>query len=237
LKIENSKSARPSHSDRLKITKVCGMRDSENISNLLELSVDWMGLIFYKKSKRNVPNSAAKDIVGASEGKVKRVGVFVNEDIETVVQKIAKFKLSYVQLHGHESPDYCYDLLAKSAKTFGCGDDLQIIKAFSVDEHYDFAITKAYEPYVNYFLFDTKGKNPGGNGFAFDWTLLKKYKGTIPFLLSGGLDEFSATDIQQLNLPLLVGVDINSKFEIEPALKDIKMVSRFINTLKETTPN
>jgi len=218
---------------KLKIVKVCGMRNPDNIIDLLQLPVDWMGLIFYEKSKRNVPNSAAKGIVAASEGKVKRVGVFVNEDIETIVQKVAKFKLNFVQLHGKESPDYCYDLLAKSAKTFGCGDDLQIIKAFSVDENFDFSITQAYEPYVNYFLFDTKGKNPGGNGFTFDWTLLKKYTGNLPFLLSGGLDEFSAEAIKSLDLQMLVGVDVNSKFEIEPALKDVEMVARFTQSLQK----
>jgi len=209
------------------------MRNPKNINNLLELPIDWMGLIFYEKSKRNVPNSAAEHILKASEGKVSRVGVFVNEDIEVLMQKAAKFKLEYIQLHGKEDADYCYDVLAKSAKTFGCGDDVKLIKAFSVDEHFDFSITKAYEPYVNYFLFDTKGKNPGGNGFAFDWTLLKKYKGTIPFLLSGGLDEFSADAIKQLDLPLLVGVDVNSKFEIEPALKDVEMVERFVTALEK----
>jgi len=209
------------------------MRDPENITNLLELPIDWMGLIFYEKSKRNVPNSAAEGILKASEGKVSRVGVFVNEDMNILIQKVAKFKLEYVQLHGKEDADYCYDVLAKSAKTFGCGDDVKLIKAFSVDENFDFAITKAYEPYVSYFLFDTKGKNPGGNGFTFDWTLLKKYTGTIPFLLSGGLDEFSASAIQQLDLPLLVGVDVNSKFEIEPALKDVEMVERFVTALEK----
>ena len=220
---------------QLEITKVCGMRNPDNITDLLKLPIDWMGLIFYEKSKRNVSNSAAEGILKVSEGKVSRVGVFVNEDIEVLMQKVAKFKLEYVQLHGKESAEYCYDVLAKSAKTFGCGDDVKLIKAFSVDEAFDFAITKAYEPYVNYFLFDTKGKNPGGNGFAFDWTLLKKYQGTTPFLLSGGLDEFSATAIQQLDLPQLVGVDVNSQFEIEPALKDVEMVERFVNRLPKET--
>ena len=209
------------------------MRDPENISSLLELPIDWMGLIFYDKSKRNVPDSAAEGILQASGDKVSRVGVFVNEDIDVLMQKVAKFQLEYVQLHGKENADYCYEVLAKSAKTFGCGDDVKLIKAFSVDENFDFAITKAYEPYVNYFLFDTKGKNPGGNGFTFDWTLLKKYKGTTPFLLSGGLDEFSADAVKQLALPLLVGVDVNSKFEIEPALKDVEMVERFVNVLSQ----
>ena len=212
------------------------MRDAKNISNLLTFPIDWMGLIFYEKSRRNVPNSAAEGILAASEGKVDRVGVFVNEDIGVVVQKVAKFKLKYVQLHGKESPDYCYDLLAQSAKTFGCDDELKIIKAFSVDEQFDFAVTQNYTPYVNYFLFDTKGKNPGGNGFAFDWELLKKYKEKIPFLLSGGLDEFSATAINDLSLPQLAGVDINSKFEIEPGLKDVAKVSRFVEKIREKSP-
>ena len=98
---------------------------------------------------------------------------------------------------------------------------------------FDFDITKTYTPYVEYFLFDTKGKNPGGNGFTFDWTLLKKYKGTLPFLLSGGLDEFSAKALKALDLPQLVGVDVNSKFEIEYALKDVEMVSRFVAALEK----
>ncbi|MEM6321126.1 MAG: phosphoribosylanthranilate isomerase [Bacteroidota bacterium] len=217
------------------ITKVCGMRHPENITQLVILPIDWMGLIFYEKSPRNVKNGEAAAIIAASGEKVKRVGVFVNEAIDIVVQKVAAFKLSYVQLHGKESPEYCYDLLEKSAKTFGCVDDLKIIKAFSVDEAFDFEVTNAYAPYVEYFLFDTKGKNPGGNGFAFDWTLLKKYQGNVPFLLSGGLDEHSAEAIQSLNFSQLVGVDVNSKFEIEPTLKDIGKVRRFVGQLKLLT--
>jgi len=134
------------------IVKVCGMRDAKNIKALLELPIDLMGLIFYKKSSRNILDSQATEIVGK------------------------------------ETPDYCYDLLAKSAKTYGCCDELQLIKAFSVDEQFDFSITKGYRAYCKYFIFDTKGKNAGGNGFMFDWNLLKQYKGTTPFLLSGGID-------------------------------------------------
>lgn len=207
------------------------MRHPQNIKDLLTLPVDWMGLIFYEKSKRNVLDSQAKEILKVSEDKVSRVGVFVNEAIEKVVQKIAKFKLEYVQLHGEETPEYCYDLLEKSAKTFGCDDTLKIIKAFSVDEHFGFAITKTYTPYVSYFLFDTKGKNPGGNGVKFDWTLLKKYKEHIPFLLSGGIDEYAGISIKTLELPQLAGIDINSKFEVEPALKDVEKIGRFVKNI------
>lgn len=217
----------------LNLIKVCGMRHPVNINALVQLPINWMGLIFYEKSKRNVPNSAAKEIVEASAGKVSRVGVFVNEDITIVLQKVARFKLEYVQLHGSESADYCYDLLTKSAQTFGCADNLKIIKAFSVDEAFDFSITQTYTPYVHYFLFDTKGENPGGNGFTFDWSLLNKYTGTIPFLLSGGIDATAANTILNLDFPRLVGVDLNSKFEVEPALKDIDKIKKFVQILRK----
>ncbi len=207
------------------------MRDPNNIKGLLELPIDLMGLIFYKKSPRNVSDSAAKSILKASKGRVERIGVFVDEELKIIVQKIAKFELTYVQLHGKESPDYCYELLAQSAQTFGCNDNLKIIKAFSVDETFDFSITKDYAPYCKYFLFDTKGKNPGGNGLPFDWTLLKKYKEAIPFLLSGGLSEDAAKKIKQLDLECLAGVDLNSRFEIEAGLKDPKKVKIFITAL------
>lgn len=216
------------------IVKVCGMRDPKNIEALRELPVYLMGLIFYKKSSRNVLNTQAAEIVAASGDKVKRVGVFVDEDIDIVIQKVTKFKLEYVQLHGKETSDYCYDLLARSAKTFGCNDELQIIKAFSVDEHFDFAITKKYTAYCKYFLFDTKGKNAGGNGSTFDWSLLKKYKSTKPFFLSGGIDAESAEAIKALNFPHLVGVDLNSKFEDSPALKNIALLKSFLSELNTT---
>lgn len=203
------------------------MRNPENITALLEDSIDLMGLIFYEKSARNVPNSAAKEIVAASLDKVSRVGVFVNESIEVVIQKKAKFQLEYIQLHGSESPDYCYDLLAKSARTFGCGDDMKLIKVFSIGDSFDFSVTAPYAPYVHYFLFDTKGKHPGGNGITFDWSLLNEYKGDIPFLLSGGIGVDAATAINALEHPKLAGIDINSKFEIAPALKDVEKLKQF----------
>ncbi len=215
------------------IVKVCGMRDPKNIKDLLELPIDLMGLIFYKKSPRHVPDSAAKEILQASDGTIKRVGVFVNEDIEIIIQKVAKFKLSYVQLHGKETADDCYDLLAASAKTFGCDDELQIIKAFSVNEEFDFATTKRYSAYCKYFLFDTKGKNAGGNGFMFDWSLLKQYTGRTPFLLSGGIGVDAAAAISKLAFPKMVGVDLNSKFERSPAVKNVQQLKQFLKAIEK----
>jgi len=217
------------------IVKVCGMRDAKNIKALLELPIDLMGLIFYKKSSRNILDSQATEIVAASGDKVKRVGVFVDEDLDKVIQKVEKFKLTYVQLHGKETPDYCYDLLAKSAKTYGCCDELQLIKAFSVDEQFDFSITKGYRAYCKYFIFDTKGKNAGGNGFMFDWNLLKQYKGTTPFLLSGGIDAQSAEAIKALNFPQLAGIDLNSKFEKSPAMKNIDLLKGFLTEINSVS--
>lgn len=209
------------------------MRNPKNIKDLLELPIDLLGLIFYEKSPRYVPDSAAKEILQASNGTIKRVGVFVNEDIDIILQKVAKFKLSYVQLHGKESADYCYDLLAASAKTFGCDDELQIIKAFSVDEQFDFSTTKDYHAYCKYFLFDTKGKNAGGNGVMFDWSLLQQYTGRTPFLLSGGIGVDAAAAIAELDLPKLIGVDLNSKFEKSPALKDVQQLKKFLKAIEK----
>ncbi len=207
------------------------MRRPENIRELVQLPIDLMGLIFYKKSPRHVPDSLASEIIAASGDSVARVGVFVNEAIEVVVQKVAKFKLQYVQLHGQEDADYCYDLLAKSARTFGCDDELQLIKAFSVNDAFDFSVTKDYTAYCKYFIFDTKGKNPGGNGLQFNWTLLHQYKASTPFLLSGGLRPIDAAGIQSLDFEQLAGVDLNSGFEIEPALKDVKSLEQFISIM------
>lgn len=210
------------------------MRDPKNIQGLLELPVNLMGLIFYKKSPRHVPDQAAKEILQVSDGKIKKVGVFVNEEIETVIQKVTKFKLSHVQLHGTESPDYCYDLLAASAKTYGCNDELQLIKAFSVDEQFDFSSTTGYTPYCQYFIFDTKGKKVGGNGFSFDWSLLHQYTASTPFLLSGGIGATDAAAILNLDFPNMAGIDLNSKFEIQPALKDIPLLAQFLKELNAT---
>ena len=153
--------------------KVCGMRDPNNLQDLLKLPIDYVGLIFYEKSKRFVDEDFPELNFRGKE----KVGVFVNESIEYILEKSQQYDLATIQLHGEESPEFCEFLKRKN---------FLVIKAFPVNSDFDFSRTKRYEPFCDYFLFDTKGKLPGGNGFAFDWKILEKYQSKIPFFLSGG---------------------------------------------------
>ena len=195
------------------------MRELENIAALEELSPDFMGFIFYKKSARNIDGAISKKI----KNSINSVGVFVNEELEKVVEKVNKETLCYVQLHGEETPSYCQALKQKGIK---------IIKAFAIDENFDFDNLKVYEAHVNYFLFDAKGVARGGNGISFDWSLLQKYKGEIPFLLAGGIDETMAKDLKKIKHQKFLGVDLNSKFEVSPGLKDIQKLKQLIYELR-----
>ncbi len=197
------------------IVKVCGMRDAENIREVEALGIDLMGFIFWSKSSRYV--SEKPDYLPT---KCKRVGVFVDEDIE-VVKKIAQdYALDYIQLHGNETPDYC--ALLKGHK---------LIKAFNIATAEDFVKTKPYEGIVDYFLFDTKGKSVGGNGEKFDWSVLDDYHGTTPFILSGGIGPDDTARIRSFHHPQLAGIDLNSKFEDAPALKNIQKLKTFLEQL------
>lgn len=198
--------------------KVCGMRDRENISGLLALKPDFIGFIFYDQSKRFVVDFPQIEIPSTT----KKVGVFVNEMIEEIVEKANQHTLDFVQLHGDETPEFCEKLAAKNIK---------IIKAFSVDENFDFSVTKPFEKWVSLFLFDTKGNNYGGNGIKFNWELLQNYKGKTPFLLSGGISKNDAAEIMKMKHPAFLGIDINSGFELEPGLKNIREIKEFKNLL------
>lgn len=209
--------------------KVCGMRNLENISSLLTLKPDFVGFIFYKKSKRFVTDFPRIQF----PEETKKVGVFVNETIENVIATVEKYKLDFVQLHGNETSEYCENLWRHehSKKIVSEFHSIGIIKAFSVDKNFDFNNTKQYKNYCDYFLFDTKGKEYGGNGVKFNWEILQNYKGKTPFLLSGGISKNDANEIKKIKHPAFVGVDINSGFEIEPALKNINEIKEFKNNL------
>ncbi len=199
--------------------KVCGMRDPENIQNLIrEVKPDWMGLIFYSKSPRNVSEEFAEKI---QEAEVPKVGVFVNESIEFVLSKINEFKLSALQLHGNESPEYVRELKLKTGK--------KLWKVISVGETIDWETLRDYVGLVEYFLFDTATVAHGGSGRKFNWQILESYPFEKGFLLSGGLDEESAIEVLSLaeRMPKLVGVDLNSKFEDTPGLKNIEKLKQF----------
>jgi len=153
---------------------------------------------------------------------VKTVGVFVNQTIEEIAEKANNHTLDFVQLHGNETPEFCEKLATKNIK---------IIKAFSVDENFDFSATKPFEKGVSLFLFDTKGNNYGGNGIKFNWELLQNYTGKTPFLLSGGISKNDSEEIKKFKHPAFLGIDINSGFELEPGLKNIKEIKEFKNLL------
>ena len=202
------------------IIKVCGLRDGENIRQVAELGVDWIGMIFWPKSSRYVSERPAY-----LPTKCKRVGVFVDEYIETIKKIADEYALDIIQLHGSESPDYIHALRVD-------GGFAAVLQAFNIATAADLEATKTYEGIVDYFLFDTKGKSVGGNGEKFDWHVLDEYHGKTPFLLSGGIGPDDAVRIKAFNHPKCAGFDLNSKFEVAPALKDINELKKFINKVR-----
>lgn len=199
--------------------KICGMKYKNNIEAVEKLQPDYMGFIFYGKSKRNFDGT-----LPYLPKEIKKVGVFVDAGLEEVKDKINKFDLQAVQLHGDESPEFCNTI-----------KDVEVIKVFPVGKSFDFSVLKPYEDVCDYFLFDAKGKEKGGNGIVFDWNLLKDYHIDKPYFLSGGigLDEldsvkkFTKSEVSRYCYAL----DVNSKFEDEPGLKNIEKLKQFKNNL------
>ncbi|MGQ7868025.1 phosphoribosylanthranilate isomerase [Sunxiuqinia sp. sy24] len=204
--------------------KVCGMRDPDNIQEVLKASPDYLGFIFYPKSKRFVGENPNPEIFSLVPQATKKVAVFVNEDLEKVRAICSAFQIEVVQFHGNESPKDCQTLKH---------DGVTVLKAFSVDEQFDFSVLKAYHSAVDYFLFDTKGRLPGGTGLKFNWELLNEYKLDVPFFLSGGIGPDDVEALTQFKHNQLFALDINSGFELEPALKDVCQVRNFINQIRK----
>ncbi len=200
------------------------MRNPQNIQDLITLQPDFIGFIFFPKSPRYVGLDWDVTIAKSMPSSVNKIGVFVNESVEQIVLLASKYQLDGIQLHGSETPEICQAIKDKN---------LLVLKAFSVDESFDFEILKSYEVYCDFFLFDTKTPQHGGSGLKFDWNKLKEYSLSKPIFLSGGIMEDDVDEIKCLNIKQLYSVDINSKFEIEPALKDIKMVERFAQKLRQ----
>jgi len=196
------------------------MRDPENISGVAATLPDYLGFIFYPKSQRFVGFEPLPKGLSIVPDSVKKVGVFVDELPVKVLEIYQNWNLDVVQLHGNETPEYCQQIQDSGITVF---------KAFSVDEHFDFNLLDAYSGVCNYFLFDTKGQLPGGTGQKFNWKLLDKYKGNVPFFLSGGIGPDDLDAVLNFSHPQLFGIDINSGFEISPALKDLEKVKSFIS--------
>ncbi len=207
------------------IIKVCGMTNEDNLKAIAPAMPDYFGFIFYEKSPRALKINSLPSIED-----IKKIGVFVNTSTDFIVESQQQFNLNGVQLHGEEDKIYVKELKEKLP------DDIKIFKAISIKETSDFKTISIYEGYVDLIVLDTKTKLKGGSGQKFDWNLLDHYKANIPFLLSGGISKNDTDKIIKLkqNYPKMKGVDINSKFEIRPGIKNIEQVNTFIKTLKSS---
>ncbi len=227
--------------------KVCGMKYSDNIKKVAALQPEYLGFIFWEPSKRyfegNIPEISAN---------IKKVGVFVNAPLKEVISEVDKHNLHAVQLHGNESPEYCKELEVDflsfqgqsrkkkidetPSKLDQKSNRVEIIKVFSIRNGFDFKVLKPYEDVCDYFLFDTKGELPGGNGYRFDWRLLEKYPSKKPYFLSGGIGLDEKENIQSFlqgkESKYCYAIDVNSKFEIEPGLKNMEDLKEFIKNIQ-----
>jgi phosphoribosylanthranilate isomerase len=213
--------------------KVCGMK--YNTAEVASLRPDYLGFIFYEKSPRFFEGKIPSLPPG-----IKKVGVFVNAGVEEISEKIKTYKLNVIQLHGEESPEYCKKLSEHCQSEFvevevPALSEVEVWKVFSIKDSFDFSLLKPYDAVVDAFLFDTKGKDKGGNGYTFNWELLKEYSSKKPFVLSGGigLDEIDALkNILKTNLPVFA-IDVNSRFEEKPGLKKVSDLKIFKEQLME----
>lgn len=211
------------------------MRDADNIRDISALGVDMIGLIFYPPSPRYVQQfSSGAGIIpdyAPDMGKTPlRVGVFVDDMPQNIVTRVYNYKLDYIQLHGNEPRETLENLRATIDPDIK--PQIKIIKAISVSSAEDIKKYKEYVGAADLFLFDTKCKTVGGSGEQFDWQVLQAYDGDVPFLLSGGIGPDDAERIKNFHHPKCIGIDLNSKFEIEPALKDVEKLMQFLVKVK-----
>ncbi len=203
--------------------KVCGMRDRINIDAIAALHPDYMGFIFFRKSPRYIGDDYSPENIHHLPNTIKKTGVFVNASEQEIANAVTRYELNAVQLHGNESFELC--LMVKQM-------GVEVIKAFQVGEEFDFSVLMPYTEVCDYYLFDTKTKGYGGSGHKFDWSVLNNYNNNKPIFLSGGITQEDVSDVMKLTHLNIYAVDINSRFEIEPALKDVEKVDRFIKELK-----
>ncbi len=204
--------------------KVCGMRDSLNIKEICNAGPDYLGIIFFSGSKRYVGPDADNTPFQQIPGRIKKVGVFVDEQPEKMLKTAYRFDLDLIQLHGHESVNDC-----RKIKSAG----YPVIKAFGVDAGFNFTSLAPFLQFCDYFLFDTKSVQYGGTGQKFDWGKILQYKYNVPFFLSGGIGPDDSAVIREINHPAFFAVDINSRFETEPGLKNVSHVKAFIKEIKK----
>lgn len=202
--------------------KVCGNANIKNLSELLELQPDYAGFIFYHSSKRYMGDNAALMHYISTIENTGKVGVFVNAGAGEIVEGAEACRLDMVQLHGHESPEFCKQITGA----------IPVIKAFGISDGFDFDSLRSYQDSCNYFLFDTSTSQFGGSGKAFDWALLSRYQLDTPFFISGGIRAAHAPALKTLAHPMLAGIDLNSRFELSPGIKDITRLKTFIHEIR-----
>ena len=210
--------------ERKRIIKVCGMTDASNIRQVAETGVDWIGMIFWQPSSRCCHDPGVAQTI--PEG-IQRVGVFVDEEVETIVRRTEECGLNRVQLHGRETATSIRQLRQRLPQ------GVEIIKAISILTLDDLALAEDYEPLVDHLLFDTKCETVGGSGRQFDWSILNHYQGQRPFLLSGGIGPDDARRLAAFSHPQLAGYDLNSRFETAPGIKNVEALQRFLAERKE----
>ncbi len=217
--------------------KVCGMRYTKNIAEITAIAPDYMGFIFWEPSSRFF-----KGVIPKLPASIKKVGVFVDAPIQKIIELIEIHQLQGVQLHGKEDPSYCKNLKASLAQKQHKGQNtIEIIKAFSIGNDFDFDRLKPYEEVCDYYLFDSKGKLPGGNGYTFNWEVLKDYPATKPYFLSGGIGPEELDNVRKfLETPAskyCKVIDVNSRFELEPGLKNSASLKAFKKSLSKNNKN
>ncbi len=200
------------------LLKVCGMRDKENLEQVIALGPQMVGFIFWEGSRRFVGHAPDPSLFTVPAG-VRKVGVFVNASLTFVKETVERYGLDLVQLHGEESPAYCMELQESW---------IEVIKVFGVGDEFDFTQLEPYMETCSYFLFDTKVAERGGSGKTFDWTLLEQYTLKKPYILSGGLDINNVSAIFNKRPKGLYAIDVNSRFEIEPGLKDTNLLKTLV---------
>jgi len=207
--------------------KVCGMKYQENMIEVAQLQPDYLGFIFHENSSRFFDGT-----IPELPKSIKKVGVFVDTSIDNIKEKVKTFQLNAIQLHGHESPEFCAQSRAEFVSE---SNPIEIIKVFSIKDDFNFESLKPYELVCDYFLFDTKGKLPGGNGYTFNWNVLKNYPSNKPYFLSGGIGpqetELVLSFLERPESKNCYAIDVNSRFEIEPGLKHIESLKEFKNEL------
>lgn len=203
--------------------KVCGMRDESNIRQLVKVHPDYIGFIFYSKSERFVGENFNIKILNYIPESIKKVGVFVKAGKDYILEKINTYRLDLIQLHGGESTEFCRELSYEG---------IPIIKVFSINEEFNFNLVYPFKAYCKYFLFDTECSSYGGSSIKYNWNILNRYDNEKPFFLSGGIGYEDIESIKAVKNLNIHAVDLNSRFEKKPGLKDISKIREFIKNLK-----